>query len=611
MPRRYAAIRAIALAVVCLSVCSLLVACSTTHYRKSADKETYRAIKEKTAAVPGMDLEFTIEQKPMPPLEDLPQATDTLEFLGEAAQTETGARIVSLEQALNLAVQHNRDYQNEKESLYLEALSLTLDRHMYTPIFSGSLAGTFNRGTKDVTGLTALGQAAQDAPDMVREIGELTGTPGELVAIYTQLVEQAYNTSGGDFNRTRIIEEHSVSGTSAFGIDVLLKGGGRIAVDLTSNFLRFLTGDPRVSATSALAGSITQPLLRGAGRKVAAEQLTQAERDLLYALRDFARFRQEFTVRICTSYYGVLRDRDAVRNNYQSYQSFTKSTERERAYAVEGKRTQAEVGRLEQAQLSNENNWISSIRRYKQSLDQFKLDLGLSANAPIVLDDQEMKNLKEKGIMHPDIASEDAAKVAKTSRLDLYTQRDKLDDAARKLHLAANALKPQLDVVANVIVPTKPENRPQQVDFPRATWSGGLDVGLPFDRKQERNNYRAVLIAQERTKRDVELAEDRVELEVRDAWRNLDQAKRAYEIALKGVELNKRRVEEQTLLSELGRATILNLVDAQNDLTQAENNLTAALIAHTIARLQFWRDMGILFIKENGRWEEVTDVQQP
>jgi hypothetical protein len=35
--------------------------------------------------------------------------------------------------------------------------------------------------------------------------------------------------------------------------------------------------------------------------------------------------------------------------------------------------------------------------------------------------------------------------------------------------------------------------------------------------------------------------------------------------------------------------------------------LTSALISHTIARLEFWRDMGILYIKENGNWEEVKE----
>lgn len=52
---------------------------------------------------------------------------------------------------------------------------------------------------------------------------------------------------------------------------------------------------------------------------------------------------------------------------------------------------------------------------------------------------------------------------------------------------------------------------------------------------------------------------------------------------------------------------MLNQVDAQQDLTRAQNDLTAALVAHNIARLEFWRDMGILYIKDDGQWEEVND----
>ena len=54
----------------------------------------------------------------------------------------------------------------------------------------------------------------------------------------------------------------------------------------------------------------------------------------------------------------------------------------------------------------------------------------------------------------------------------------------------------------------------------------------------------------------------------------------------------------------LGLGLALDLVDAQNDLINSQNQLTSALISHTIARLGFWRDMGLLFIKEQGQWEE-------
>jgi hypothetical protein len=33
-------------------------------------------------------------------------------------------------------------------------------------------------------------------------------------------------------------------------------------------------------------------------------------------------------------------------------------------------------------------------------------------------------------------------------------------------------------------------------------------------------------------------------------------------------------------------------------------------VTHTIARLQFWNNMGILCIKDNGQWEEFQDAKQ-
>lgn len=591
----------------------ILQGCSTTHYREAADRETYQAIKAKSAAVPGMDPAFTIEESPMPPLDDLPIAGEPPEFLGEAAAFEKGARVVSLEKALELAVQHNRSYQAQKESVYLNALGLTLDRHRYTPIFSASGGGEYSHTGRDVakSADSTLKQAFSQAPDMMERIGQMTGTPAHLLKSYAALVAQTPDVAGLKAGSATVAGEDSVSARGQAGVDLLLKGGGRIALDITTNFLRFLTGDSRLSATSALAGSITQPLLRGAGRKIAAETLTQAERDLLYALRDFTRYRQQFSVEICSDYYGVLQDRDTARNNWQSYQSFKKNAEREHALEAEGKRKQSDVRRLDQAQLSNENSWVSSIRRYRQHLDSFKIKLGLSADAPIILDDHELDILRESGIIHPNIMPEDAAKVAAASRLDLYTQRDRFEDAGRKVKIAKNAFLPKLDARFDITVPGQPGAHPQHFDPERTRWNAGLDTDLLLDRKPQRNEYRAALIAYERARRNLELAEDTVTLEVRDSWRNLDQAKRAYEIACQSVELNKKRVEEQELLSELGRATAQNRVDAQNDLTSAENNRTAALVAHTVARLQFWRDMGILFIKENGQWEEVTDVPKP
>jgi outer membrane protein TolC len=147
-------------------------------------------------------------------------------------------------------------------------------------------------------------------------------------------------------------------------------------------------------------------------------------------------------------------------------------------------------------------------------------------------------------------------------------------------------------------------------DLERYRWSAGLNVDLPFERTAERNAYRAALIAQERAGRQLEQTEDQIKLQVRDDWRDLDQAKRSYEIAEMGVALSQRRLEEEELRAQVGRGTARDLVDAQNDLIRSQNDRTQALVAHTIARLQFWSDMGILYIKDGGRWEEINHDKQ-
>ena len=592
-------------------VVGLLLGCSTTHFKESADKEAYQVIKEKTPNVPGMTSDFSIEEAAKPKLDDLPVIKDVAPFLGEAAQNEQGAHVVSLEKALDLAVKHNRDYQNQRESLYLSALSLTQSRHKYKPIFSGSAKGNYLSTTTDVQKRSPTAQLFSEAPGVLSGVADMAGNAGDLLDAYSSLVSEYNAVSGITNTHTEITNEHRVTGSTATGVDLLMKGGGRIAVNLSTNFLRFLTGDSRVEASSALVGSFTQPLLSGAGRKIAAETLTQAERDLLYELRDFTRYRQEFSVQICSAYYRTLQERDTVRNAFRSYEAFKMNAERERAFAAEGKRTLADLGRLEQEELRAQDTWVSAVMAYKKSLDEFKIQLGLPVETQLVLDDLEMEQLKKRGIQHPAVKAEDAVKVALVSRLDLYTRKDQFEDAQRKVTVAASALKPGLDLVVQGTVPSVPGTRYQDFDKDRSHWNAGLDFDAPFDRKSQRNAYRSALISVERARRSNELADDNVKLAVRDAARSLDEAKTAYEIALKAVEVSRRRVEEQVLRDELGQSTAKDRVDAQNDLTSAENNLTAALVNHTLARLTFWRDMGILFIKEDGRWEEVSDVAKP
>lgn len=633
-------------AVAALALTALVgLGCSTTQYKQRADKEVYSIIEAKSPQVAGLPKDFTIEQDESDPLDGLGNDSAAPEFLGEAGQAEAGGQVLSLEDALRIAVTHSRTYQNQKELLYLQALALTLDRHRFAPIFAAGGSAQYNRTTQDVQKLNGVGEAAQAVPGLISQagynaslalsgapitsgilqelglpgnsqtiaaleaVGALSGTPAQLLNDYANLLNEAFTVSGINQPENEIRNERSVSGDTNLGVSILLKGGARIAVGITSNFLRFLTGDPNVQTSSALVASITQPLLRGRGKDVNAEVLTQAERDVLYQLRSFQRFRQEFAVQVASGYYSVLRARDAARNNYQGYLAFQRSVDRERALYEANRTTLTALGRIEQSLLNTENSWVDSVRNYKQALDQYKILLGLSTDSNVILDDSELAELNERGLMHPSLMSEDAVSVALAARLDLYNTRDEKDDSERRIKVAANALLPDLDLVVTGSANSVPgDDTFNELDFQRARWSAGFDVDLGLDRKAERNAYRSSLIGYDRAIRELSLAEDSVKLDVREAWRNLDQAKRNYDNRKLALDLAARRVEEQDLRAEIGEAIVLDQVDAQNDYISAQNELTDAIVRHTIARLEFWRDMGILYIKENGQWEEVNDV---
>ncbi|MBM3860739.1 MAG: TolC family protein [Verrucomicrobia bacterium] len=530
-----------------------LAGCSTAHYRRSADKETAAIIAQKGARVPNMDPHFTIETNVPLSFADAPVNGNVAEFMGADAEAERGVPVISLKRALGIAIKHSRAYQNAKENVYLAALSLTLSRHQFTPIFS----------------------AGGDA-----EYGEI-------------------------YNESSVTRQISAGGS--IGANWLIRDIGKISAAFTTDFLRFLAGDPRSVVSSQLGATFTRPLLRNAGYKTEIEALTQAERNVLYDLRDFVLYRKNFSVQVATDYYRVLSNRDAIRNSYLNLQSSRKAAERGRSLAEEGRLRQSELGRLEQQLLTAENTWIAGVRTYKKALDDFKITLGVPVGTKLLLDDRELSELK---ILHPDINIEDSIPVALTARLDYQNVRDEYADTERKIQLAANKLLPQLDVLADASMSSGDRSRFALPDMRRYNWSAGASLDLPLDRKSERNSYRASLITRDRAMRALTLLGDQIALQVRESHRLLEQYKRTYEISEVAVRLAQRRVEEQEMRAELGSASAQDQVDAQNDLVNSKNQRTQALVNHTIARLQFWNNMGILFIKEDGQWQEVSETKR-
>jgi outer membrane protein TolC len=538
------------------------VGCTAGFYKKRADKETFSLLRGKSTKVPNSGTDLLSVTPPGPvDLEKLEKNLATEAFLGDRAHIEKGARKLDLSGALNYAVSRNRNYLGEKELVFLSALDLTLTRQQFTPILTGIGTGTLD----------------------------------------TREVEVGVNS---------FITESTLTTNGSIGLSALQRTGTRIGVDLTSDFVRFLTGDLRSVGDSALAVTLAQPLLKGAGYLAASEILTQGERDVLYNIRTFTQFRKSFAVDITSQYYRALQARESARNSFLAYQAFLQSVEREELLAETGVRpTKSFYFQVRQAQLSGENRWLSAIRTYEQALDDLKVQLGLPVKEPLILDTTDLNKLE---IIDPPGTLDEALTTALVTRLDVWNSRDQVEDAARKVKIATQDLLPRVDALLGYkLNGNSADTERLKFDARRRNVTAQLDVDLNLNQKPNRNALRTAQIAEQRARRELELAEENVRTQIRTAWRELELARKQDIIALEGLKISEERMRLETELLQEGQGTARDLVEAQQDLIDARNAVISTRINHTLARLQLWRDMGVLFIRKDGSWASVLEKETP
>jgi outer membrane protein TolC len=454
---------------------------------------------------------------------------------------------LTLAEAVAIGTAQSREYQNRKETLYSSTLDLTLRRHDFVTQWFGTIDG-------------------------------------------------GYSKTGSD---------ESVDAGGQLGFDKLMAQGTQISTAIAVDWMRFLTGDPQTSLGSVLSASVTQPLLRGSSKDVVQENLTQAERNVLYQIRSFARFRKQFLVTIVSGYLRTLESLDSVKNAESNYASLQMAYDEASLNAEAGRLPPYEADQTKQRMLQARDNLAQTQRSYEQTLDNFKLLLAIPVDADVQLDPNEMTALTAIDITEPEFPVDDAVAAALAMRLDLVTALDEVDDAKRKVDVAVDALRARLDLVASANVPSTPETDFDRLQFDEGRYNAGLSLDLPLDKLGERNAYRRAMISYSQAQRDYELASDEVKLGVRNAYRGLVEAARRYVIQKNSLELAQERVKSTTMLLSAGRAQSRDLLDAQDSLLSAQNDTTSTLVDYMIARLNFYRDTEILQVKPDGLWESV------
>jgi outer membrane protein TolC len=227
-------------------------------------------------------------------------------------------------------------------------------------------------------------------------------------------------------------------------------------------------------------------------------------------------------------------------------------------------------------------------------LDTFKQTLGIPLTIDVFLDDSSMRELEAAGMKEITVDADKVFGVAVERHLSLLNEIDRFEDIKRKIKVAANDLLPGLDIKSSAGLDWDDEENYREFDVEEVKASLGLKLDLPIDRWVERNDYRKALIS--------------FESQIRSLARTLDTKRNEIEVGLRNLELNRNvymnnvleirnaeeRMKEQRMREQAGGADPQTLIDARNDLIEAENNLVSTLVDLLGDRLALQLNVGVI-----------------
>ena len=495
-----------------------------------ADEEAYQILDERRAELFGDQGKFRLEPE---------KATLRQRILGGETLGETPVGLVEL---LGIASENSRTYQTERESLYLAALDLSLERWR-------------------LSWLVSAGGAA-----------DLSGT--------------------GNSNTT-------ASASADLGLTHVLGSGARIVTSIGTSLLRFVSTGDGWTLSNDLSLTITQPLLRGAGRRVTLEPLTQAERSMVYQVRSFERFRREYSVDVASRLYSLLQTMDELDNQRRNYNNLVSLRQRNEAMAAAGRLSRIEADQAMQDELRSENQLIAQEALLESRTDNLMLFLGLPITASLPLDRSEFERLSGDDQLIISLDLDRAVDLALAQRLDFLTSLDQLEDTLRRELLAEDATRAGLDLQASLLAPSATDQA-LKYDWRTTGWSLGFSFDMPWDRLPERNALRSAQISVDARRRAVEAEADGIVVAVRNAVRQTRNAYQTWNLQAGAVVLAERRVESSDLNLENGKASTRDVLDAEEDLRQALNSRSAALVDYSLSRLELYLDVEALRVDEDG-----------
>jgi outer membrane protein TolC len=286
--------------------------------------------------------------------------------------------------------------------------------------------------------------------------------------------------SGGSPNG----ETNTVDMETHFGFTRNFAAGGQLLTDFANSLVYEFTGAGSRRFNSNFLISLVQPVLRGAGRKFRLETLTQGERNVLYSVRSFARFRKQFWTTVAiengsAGYLDLLLQLQTIRNNEANLKRQEETYRLYYQLFLGGRASRVELDQFFQSLQTAKLAVIQAQTQFNTSLDLFKFTLGLPPLLPVEIDDSLLNTFI---LVEPELEKlRDDLEVFQRERLaelgeppsvdTLQAHYQRLLEFADRAPKALSESQADLDLWAQRLArPVQPEKDPEVHDRAKSTY---------------------------------------------------------------------------------------------------------------------------------------------
>jgi outer membrane protein TolC len=370
-----------------------------------------------------------------------------------------------------------------------------------------------------------------------------------------------------------------------FEASKLLPYGASVSASARSDFVRNEFGN---ITGSHLDFTVTQPLLRGFGKKTTEFDLTNAKRSLQSSERNLEITRQRLAVEVVASYYNIVRQQGLVEVAEKSAERSKELLRASEARLKVGLASKLDVFRAELQLSQAEESLITREEALELALDTFKFNLGLNPENKVYLE-----------IVEPDyqpvvLDLEAQTKLALANRLEIREEKDRIQDTRRSLSVSRQNLLPQLDLNLRYQQTGLGNTFRESLDFDERGVGVFLSTSYPLDQSSERASVAQSQIDLAAKRRSVQLLEYNVAREVRAAVRNVERVGKSIVLQERNIDFAAKQLRLASLRYQRGLASNFDIIDAENNLIAARSNYVSLIADYNVALVELKRVTGTL-----------------